>query len=61
MGRQSPGDDAVVESRMVLGDRRDEGLWLPLFNQFFLLLGCKIRTFLQLVSFRENESDYPKY
>lgn len=33
-----PGDDVVVESGMVLGDRRHKGLWLPLFNQLFLLL-----------------------
>ena len=40
---KSPGNDVVVESRMVFGDRRDERFWLPLFNQFFLFLQKKRR------------------
>lgn len=37
----SPGNDVVVESRMVFRDRRDERFWLPLFNQFLLFLQKK--------------------
>lgn len=38
---KSPGNDVVVEGRVVFRDRRDEGFWLPLFNQFFLFLQKK--------------------